>query len=237
MRSTPREDEFYAHSKGHAGNWQTMRDHTQNVSTMAAGFADAFGCAEEGRLAGLLHDLGKYSALFQRRLAGQGKGLDHWSMGAWAALFRARQVNVAMAIQGHHIGLQQMNKASLGLLSPDKLATQDRREGVVTETNLDLLMQRLQNDGFQISQVDGAGKVLQGVGPMLATRMLFSCLVDAYYLDTSAHFEGTTERNIPSLEPQRAFELVLLVHREGTGFAQRRMLRLLARFADALRDG
>jgi hypothetical protein len=38
--------------------------------------------------AGLLHDLGKYGDLFQRRLQGTEKGLDHWTLGSWAALNR-----------------------------------------------------------------------------------------------------------------------------------------------------
>lgn len=41
-----------------------------------------------GSLAGLLHDLGKYADRFQARLRGEDSGLDHWSQGAWLALFR-----------------------------------------------------------------------------------------------------------------------------------------------------
>jgi hypothetical protein len=69
-------------------------------------YAAAFGAAEEARLAGLLHDIGKYSELFIRRLEDpkRVKGLDHWSLGAWVALteFRLNGLAAALAIQGHN---------------------------------------------------------------------------------------------------------------------------------------
>lgn len=59
---------FYAHS---GEPWEPLADHLHDVAERAASFASAFGAAEEARLAGLLHDLGKYSELFSLRLAGK----------------------------------------------------------------------------------------------------------------------------------------------------------------------
>ncbi len=201
-------DRFFAHSKGAAGNWQTMEQHTASVVALATEFARAFGRAADAEVAGMLHDLGKYSELFQKRLHGQGKGLDHWSIGAWAALTKAGCLDAALAIQGHHIGLQQMNKASLGQLHPSKLAVQDPREGRVTETDLDLLLGRLQRDGFSVDTRSASIQLLPTVGAMLDTRMLYSSLVDADYLDTSAHFEVVIDRKVPALQPDRALQIV-----------------------------
>ncbi len=209
MASTLRNELFFAHSKGASGNWQTMQEHVSHVSAMAAEFADAFGCADEARIAGVLHDIGKYSELFQDRLHGHGKGLDHWSMGAWAALQVTRRLNAALAIQGHHIGLQQMNKESLSLLAPKKLAKQDPREGIVTCTDLEALLVRLAADGFVVeSNNDDVCLPDPSVGGMLDTRMLFSCLVDADYLDTAAHFDGDTEHAVPELNADLALQLL-----------------------------
>ena len=62
--------DFYAHSlegKPKAG-WQPLEEHLSNVARLAATSAAKFGAAEWGRVLGLLHDIGKYSAEFQKRL-------------------------------------------------------------------------------------------------------------------------------------------------------------------------
>src|SRR5215218_3825084 len=98
---------FFAHSGPTRERWEPLAEHLRDVALRARGFADAFGAGEEAYLAGLLHDLGKYSDVFTRRLEGKERGLDHWSPGAWAALYKYRQVAAALAIQGHHVGLQR----------------------------------------------------------------------------------------------------------------------------------
>jgi hypothetical protein len=77
---------YYAHSAPPELPWEPLKDHLLDVAERAAVFAKPFGATDEARLAGLLHDLGKYSELFTLRLQGRAKGLDHWSIGAWAAL-------------------------------------------------------------------------------------------------------------------------------------------------------
>lgn len=62
--------DHYAHSlEGRpVEEWQPLEEHLENVAEMAAEFAKPFGGQEWARLAGLWHDLGKYSAEFQKRL-------------------------------------------------------------------------------------------------------------------------------------------------------------------------
>ncbi|MCG3125530.1 MAG: hypothetical protein CHACPFDD_00354 [Phycisphaerae bacterium] len=79
--------------------WEPLADHLRLVAEGhelfpgAAGFAAAFGAAEWGRLAGLWHDIGKYSAEFQAYLRSAseldahqesrpGTRLDHSTAGA-----------------------------------------------------------------------------------------------------------------------------------------------------------
>lgn len=77
---------YYAHSKNKADQRHLLKEHLQGVSRLAGVFADGFPWPDEARLAGLLHDLGKYGDRFQKRLLGEDQGLDHWSQGAWLAL-------------------------------------------------------------------------------------------------------------------------------------------------------
>ncbi|MFQ5739188.1 MAG: CRISPR-associated endonuclease Cas3'' [Acidobacteriota bacterium] len=115
---------FLAHSHNQSGREDPLYSHLQDVADRAAEYAKAFDASAEARLAGLLHDLGKYGRLFQRRLQGKERGIDHWSAGAWEALgtYKLQGVASALAIQGHHLGLQQAGKDALSLLDPARLS-------------------------------------------------------------------------------------------------------------------
>lgn len=74
-------DEYLAHV-GQNGAAQTVLAHLNQTAVLCSRFAAAFGAEEQGRLAGLAHDIGKYSDAFQRRLNG-GPKVDHATAGAW----------------------------------------------------------------------------------------------------------------------------------------------------------
>lgn len=61
-------DEPVAHIDDN-GRHHSLNDHLFGTAKMAADMAREFGCDEGGRLAGLWHDLGKFSEDFQRRFA------------------------------------------------------------------------------------------------------------------------------------------------------------------------
>lgn len=101
---------YYAHSAGNLPyeHWQTMESHAHNVGGMAAGFAAYFGAQEIARATGLLHDVGKYSPLFDKRLHGDPKRVDHSTAGAKIAVERwgvRLGKMMAFCIAGHHAGL------------------------------------------------------------------------------------------------------------------------------------
>ena len=58
------------------GREQTIAEHLRGTAELAAGFAAAFGAKADGYFAGLLHDIGKYTVGFQRRLH-NGPPVDH----------------------------------------------------------------------------------------------------------------------------------------------------------------
>jgi CRISPR-associated endonuclease/helicase Cas3 len=207
---------FFAHSGPTRERWEPLADHLRDVAERAGGFAEAFGGGEEARLAGLLHDLGKYSELFTARLEGKASGLDHWSAGAWAALTQYRQSGIAaaLAIQGHHIGLQRGDPDSLATLNPARLAERHPLGLRLTESAPGALLARLGEDGIDLPAI--GSPVAPGFpgARQLDVRMLFSALVDADFLETEAHFlrgeDGTKHRRPEgsSLQPAEALRLL-----------------------------
>jgi CRISPR-associated helicase Cas3/CRISPR-associated endonuclease Cas3-HD len=182
---------YYAHSAPAGLPWEPLREHLRDVAERAAVFAEPFGAADEARLAGLLHDLGKYSEIFTLRLQGREKGLDHWSLGAWAALTSCRSIAAALAIQGHHVGLGKGDRDALRELEPSRLRERHPLGLRLTGSEVSILMARLAADGLELPHPSGS--LYDPCGPagagMLDVRMLFSALVDADYLETEAHFQ------------------------------------------------
>ena len=198
---------FYGHTNPNdpphdKSRWQLMKDHALNVADRARRNAEAFGEGPRAELAGQLHDLGKYGELFQRRLLGLERGLDHWSVGAFFAKQYYRDAAMALVIQGHHIGLQQGNKDALDEFTLESLKASHPLELRLTEpepraTNFKLLLSRLMADGvIPVGARKPELRCGQGAAEMLDTRMLFSALVDADYLDTedAMRLDGTPPR-------------------------------------------
>ncbi len=191
---------FWGHSHPDPSRWQPLRAHLAQVAALAAAKAQPFGEEGSAHLAGLLHDLGKYGDRFQLRLQGKLSGLDHWSAGAHVALFEYRAPAVALAVQGHHLGLQSGAKESLKgmwLRSDGRGFPEELR---LSELDLDLLKRRLQEDGLELPPPSEAPiEAPSSAAAMLDTRMLFSALVDADFLDTEAHLRGQDHRPTPPL--------------------------------------
>ena len=190
---------YFAHSANDVGDWHPLAVHLDSVANLAAGFAGDAGWRDEANLAGLLHDLGKYADRFQRRLHGKERGLDHWSQGAAFALTQHRAVAAALAIQGHHIGLQRGDKDALKRLHPASLVNAVLPSLQLSDPDLDALTARALADGLQFAAP--ATPCMQGwhhaVAAMLDVRLLFSCLTDADFLDTEAHFNGNENGKQP----------------------------------------
>ncbi len=209
------ESAYLAHSENRHGEPQRLADHLTRVASLTERFADAFGAGEEARLVGLLHDLGKYGDLFQLRLQGKERRIDHWSLGAWHGAATHRNIAVAVAVHGHHIGLQSAD--SLRGLSPSKVGKHPL--GLkVSGTDPEELIRRLSHDGVTLPTPAPAlygPRLRQTASAMLDIRMLFSALVDADFVDTEAHFDPETASlrqhpvGQPELRPGQALEALL----------------------------
>ncbi|MBN1424474.1 CRISPR-associated helicase Cas3' [Candidatus Fermentibacteria bacterium] len=195
---------YYAHTLPNRSpeEWQPLRDHLVNVADLAGSFASAFGAKEWGHPAGMWHDLGKFSETFQLYLAAHGDyhreevassdadpatplKTDHTSAGAQHAVSRAAIPGhlLAYAIAGHHAGLldgisegacldkrlrKQVDPWEHGLGEMPPLASPEEFPAVLREA-LDRRAESPEEAAFTFA---------------FFTRMLFSCLVDADFLDT-----------------------------------------------------
>lgn len=109
--------EYFAHSLEGVPDtteWERLEDHLRRVASTARGFAEAFDSGDWGYLAGLWHDLGKYTQEFQARLRGEPIAVTHSTAGARHAwdVDRRRGTLLAFAIAGHHAGLANLSRRS-----------------------------------------------------------------------------------------------------------------------------
>jgi CRISPR-associated endonuclease/helicase Cas3 len=239
---------YYAHTADDAqdkrlressGKWQLLADHLRQVAEFAAKFAAPFNASNEAYLAGLLHDLGKYSARFQDRLRDPSiHGINHWSMGTLAAAITHKHLPAAFAIEGHHTGMPAFaeNDAEISLeaLRP-RLANLTRPDSAAKlngfPESLAELTARMAADGVSLPSSTPPPAAAQDFATALRTRMIFSCLVDADFLDTEAHFDPaqTARRLPPALQPEPALAhlLAFLSGKSSSGFVNQLRRQLL----------
>lgn len=180
--------------------WHGLFEHLESVSERAAAMGDCFGAGDWARVAGLWHDLGKYSDAFQEYLravsspdshiADTATRTDHSTAGAQHAVASIDVLGhlIAYAIAGHHSGLpdgrsggpclearlakavESWNRVPASLVAAQNLKLPDFVEAALGR-----------GDAFCVA---------------FFVRMLFSCLVDSDFLDTEQFMnpERTAER-------------------------------------------
>jgi len=187
--------QFYAHSREDVSEseWQLLEEHLHQTGQIASDLGTAAGLSEPARIAGLLHDIGKYSQAFQDRLRGSKRRVDHATAGAREIikLFPDQPQKIyaellSYCIAGHHTGLPDYGSPADVASDGTLLARRDKKKledysSYKTELDASLLNFKppqirvnSQNPGFSIS---------------FMTRMIFSILVDADWLETERYFE------------------------------------------------
>jgi len=162
---------------------QSNDEHQQGVAELASEFAREFGMTEWGRVMGLLHDKGKEKKAFQQHIIKE-SGLNpetrvdgdyrHAYVGALIAkeLFPKSHLLVDNALMGHHRGLYDDGDMRELMKSPIP------DEVTVDEINAYLEKPRVEKPK-DIHHLE---------------RMLYSCLVDADFLDTEAFMQPEQSR-------------------------------------------
>jgi CRISPR-associated endonuclease/helicase Cas3 len=211
--------DYIAHIKESSNGWifQSLEDHLKGTASLAENFAKEFGSDDWAKIAGLYHDLGKFLPEWQQyiRLVSGYEGkenesktnyrINHSSLGAILNYDQLKQIQpiariLSYVIAGHHAGLSDWY--------PDKAGG-------------DLQNRIFENNSEQLSQAElkelkkiEAAKPFLSISPAkspppgyvskkqidtehyhLWIRMLFSCLVDADYLDTELFMSPKISQN------------------------------------------
>lgn len=162
---------------------QPNEKHQEGVSLMASKFAAEFGMEEWGRVLGLLHDKGKETLAFQHHIKKE-SGMDasirvegdyrHAYVGALIAkqLFPKCYPLMINALMGHHRGLYDDG---------------DMKEVLKQQMPDDVTIEKVMAD-LEIPRLEKSKDIHH------LERMLYSCLVDADFLDTEAFMQPEQSR-------------------------------------------
>ena len=203
------------------------------VQDEAATRGAKFGAGKAAGVAGLLHDLGKYTGSFQKRLHG-GPSVDHATAGAKMVetlaetpIERAMAQLIAYAIAGHHAGLPDMHSNSGSLDSLDE-RLKKRLDSLSSDWTAEIEpdVSALYPENFTTTPDRRAFSL------SFLTRMIFSCLVDADFRDTERFYAAangeTIDREWPVLR-EIADELTVSLDECFTGFETKGKVNRLRR--------
>ena len=180
--------EYYAHISEDGLRCQTVAEHLTGTASLCRKFAAAFDAGEDGQLAGLTHDWGKCTEGFQNRLLRGGPKVDHATAGA--LLCDKRNSFAAVCVAGHHTGLPDVGNRKVDRSSDSTFCGRMKRG---TERH-DL--ERCGESGVELPPLPGSiPPIKSNLQASFWTRMLYSCLVDADFLDTEAFMKGDRGRS------------------------------------------
>jgi len=180
---------YFAHTNGtNEDDWQSLQNHLEGVAELAASFSKNQDISRIAFLAGLFHDLGKYSAAYQKRLIDQVSKVDHSTAGAQEIKFLWKNSKksvlatlIAYCVAGHHTGLPDYGDVSDLPSEPTLFARLHRPlenySAYKTEIDLSIL------DLLSYPPLKPTTKTGLFTFSFL-TRMVYSMVVDADFQDT-----------------------------------------------------
>ena len=181
--------------KDATGQWkiQTNAEHSNNVAKLARSFADELGMGMWGYVLGMLHDKGKESDAFQsyiRKESGftpEAKcSLEHnhafvGGIIAKSIYGKGSESLLCNQIISHHSGLHDYCQIEETL-----------KKDIPSDVNRCVEKIHLNRPPFSFSQIKGSKGMTPDANHL--SRMLFSCLVDADYLDTELFMDEKSAR-------------------------------------------
>ncbi|MFT3886177.1 MAG: CRISPR-associated helicase Cas3' [Flavobacteriales bacterium] len=193
----------------------SLPKHSMDVAELAGRFAHACAGQNVAHLSGLWHDIGKYQVAWQCYLRretnyddnypcnGTSSHPNHSTAGAMLAIQRFDKLGRVLAylIAGHHAGLYDWHSAEAG---EGRGLEYRLRQSEAHKELADSLATGISDEILQPNATPPDLRNIPGgkQGFALWIRMLFSCLVDADFLDTEAYMspdKAQTRSPYPSL--------------------------------------
>lgn len=171
---------------------QTVKAHCNETAELAGKFAGSFGHEKWGYCEGMLHDIGKYTPEFYSRLKGSNIKVDHATAGAqlcWS--LKGYYQYISYCIAGHHAGLPDTGDMADTGNKPTMCGRLKKKICNYQDYALEIQVPELAQPSL---------KLCRGKDPSFPLsffiRMLFSCLVDADFLNTEEFMkDGKVERS------------------------------------------
>lgn len=176
---------YIAHKDGERE--QTIKEHLIGTATLAGQFAEKFGSKDWGYCGGMLHDIGKYSEEFQKKINEDTNNMvDHATAGAQLC----KKINLPVldyCIAGHHAGLPDYGNTA----ERSSLCGRYKKKIYNYEAyQEEIKIPEIYTEPFDINTLSNPDFSLSTF-----TRMIYSCLVDADFLDTEYFMKnGLVER-------------------------------------------
>ena len=176
--------------------WEPLAHHLAAVGSRAGGFAEAFGAEAMARAMGLLHDIGKRSAAYQRYIRapvdGAARGPDHSTAGAKEAssAFKDKLGRfMGYGIAGHHGGLMDGERLVNRLDKPveDYVGWEEHAGPLPTPEEVGAALTGRTPNAFH-----------KTFSVAFLARMVFSCLVDADFLETERFYAAANGDDLPT---------------------------------------
>jgi len=176
---------FIAH-KAEDGRLQSVEQHSKGTARLAARFASLFDGEFLAEQMGLGHDIGKYSDGFKKRILQAGPKVDHSTAGG----IEICKINpnplgrvMAYGMLGHHGGLPD-GGSRVDTAGDSTFAGRMKRIPGEHICEYVSFADEIQLKELTLVPAMLKKKLPDGFTTSFLIRMLFSCLVDADYLDT-----------------------------------------------------
>ena len=196
----------YIARRSRSGREQLLGEHLVSVAQIAeellsdwhikTGSGGIIPAHKLGHLAGLLHDLGKYSSDFQAKIRGQEELRIHHSHPGAEIAAALKQRELQLAILAHHGGLRDASSASY-----------HREESILPDPTECLRAMQSGAEGIKIPPLPQRLD-LKNLPSMLATRILLGALVCGDWED-SMRFDGEEYPRPPTLDWEHIHSILL----------------------------
>lgn len=181
---------------------QTLINHLLGTAMLSSRFAKKFGKEDWGYCCGLLHDIGKYSIEFQKRIRGIPLKVDHSTAGMKLCLEEGGLYSLlAYCIAGHHSGLPDYGSSSDGESEPTIVGRSKKKICNYEKYKEEIRLPELNTIPVDVKNTNSIEYSLS-----VFIKMLYSCLVDADYLDTESFMNNEIVNRYPGEPMERLLE-------------------------------